>query len=100
MEMIMTSREKAIIDLMVKKGGKHSISSIADFLHVSTRTIQRDLKGVEKILKQFELSVENNNGLTIVGTNHNFYRLIQELNKSIKVMIGSHNHNFIDLFKS
>ena len=79
--MIMTSREKAIIDLMVKKGGKHSISSIADFLHVSTRTIQRDLKGVEKILKQFELSVENNNGLTIVGTNHNFYRLIQELNK-------------------
>src|SRR5690606_3258335 len=46
-----------------------------------TRTIQRDLKGVEKILKQFELSVENNNGLTIVGTNHNFYRLIQELNK-------------------
>ncbi|WP_382347050.1 BglG family transcription antiterminator [Lederbergia graminis] len=77
----MTSREKAIIDLMVKKGGKHSISSIADFLHVSTRTIQRDLKGVEKILKQFELSVENNNGLTIVGTNHNFYRLIQELNK-------------------
>lgn len=79
--MMMTSREKAIIDLMVKKGGKHSISSIAEFLHVSTRTIQRDLKSIEKILKKFDLSVENDNGLTILGTNNNFYRLIQELNK-------------------
>src|SRR5690606_4330025 len=81
MKMMMTSREKAIIDLMVKKGGKHSISSIAEFLHVSTRTIQRDLKSIEKILKKFDLSVENDNGLTILGTNNNFYRLIQELNK-------------------
>ncbi|MEK5441405.1 BglG family transcription antiterminator [Fredinandcohnia sp. FSL W7-1320] len=79
--MMMTAREKAIVDLMVKKSGNHTISSIADFLHVSTRTIQRDIKSIEKILKKFDLSVENDNGLSIVGTNENFYRLIQELNK-------------------
>ncbi|WP_229141099.1 BglG family transcription antiterminator [Bacillus sp. REN16] len=77
----MTTREKAIVELMVKSSGKHTISSIADLLHVSTRTIQRDLKSIEKLLYEFDLTIENNNGLSIIGSNQNFYRLIQELTK-------------------
>lgn len=79
--MFMTAREKAIVELIIKKNGRHSIASIADYLHVSTRTIQRDLKSIEKTLIPFELTIENDNGLSIVGTNQNIYRLIQELIK-------------------
>ncbi len=54
--MIVTSREKAIIELLVKRSGYHSIQSIATHLHISTRTVQREIKSVEKILKEFDLT--------------------------------------------
>lgn len=79
--MMITAREKSIIDLMVKQSGKHTIASIAEILHVSSRTIQRDLKSIETVLKRFDLSIENTNGLSIIGANQNFYQFIQEVNK-------------------
>ena len=80
--MLITAREKAIIELLIKKNGYHSVTSLATFLNVSTRTIQRDLKGVARILDQFELSVVNEDGLTVKGANKNIYRLIQKLMES------------------
>jgi mannitol operon transcriptional antiterminator len=79
--MFITSREKSIIDLIVKTSGKHTAHSLAAFLHVSVRTIQRDLKAVEKIVNQFGLQLNRttNDGLIIDGTNEHIYKLIQHL---------------------
>lgn len=79
--MFITSREKAIIDLIIKTSGKHTVTSIATYLNVSVRTIHRDLKAIEKILKQFHLKLmrATNDGLSIDGKNEHVFRLIQKL---------------------
>lgn len=79
--MFITFREKSIIELIVRTSGKHTVHSLSSYLDVSARTIQRDLKSVGKMLKQFELTVERtaNEGLFIAGKNEQVYRLIQNL---------------------
>ncbi|PWW20019.1 mannitol operon transcriptional antiterminator [Cytobacillus oceanisediminis] len=79
--MYITSREKAIIELIIKTSGKHTALSIASTLNVSARTIQRDLKTVEKIIREFDLKLMRNTdqGLVIEGKNEQVYRLIQHL---------------------
>ncbi|WP_026696159.1 BglG family transcription antiterminator [Peribacillus kribbensis] len=79
--MLITSREKSIIDLIIKTSGKHSPASLASFLGVSVRTIQRDLKSVEKILEEFGLSLrrKTEEGLAIDGQDEKIFRLIQFL---------------------
>lgn len=79
--MFITSREKAIIDLIIKTSGKHTVNSIATYLNVSVRTIHRDLKAIEKILDQFQLKLirATNDGLSIDGKNEHIFRLIQKL---------------------
>jgi mannitol operon transcriptional antiterminator len=79
--MFITSREKAIIELIIKTSGRHTALSIATFLNVSVRTIQRDLKAVEKILQEFDLQLirNTNNGLVIDGKNEKIFKLIQHL---------------------
>ncbi|MDQ0221186.1 PRD domain-containing protein [Peribacillus cavernae] len=79
--MYITSREKAIIELIIKTSGRHTALSIATHLNVSVRTIHRDLKAVEKILQSFSLHLtrDTNEGLTIQGKNEQIFRLIQHL---------------------
>jgi mannitol operon transcriptional antiterminator len=79
--MFITSREKFIIDLIVKTAGKHTVHSLSAFLNVSVRTVQRDLKAVEKILSQFQLQLNRNtnDGLIIDGKNEHIFKLIQQL---------------------
>ncbi|MDQ0999826.1 mannitol operon transcriptional antiterminator [Neobacillus niacini] len=79
--MYITSREKAIIELIIKTSGKHTALSIASSLNVSARTVQRDLKSVEKIIQQFDLELtrNSNQGLVIEGKNEQIFRLIQHL---------------------
>lgn len=79
--MHITSREKAIIELIVKTSGKHTAATIAAHLHVSGRTVQRDLKAVEKILMSFNLRLVRNTekGLLIEGKNEQVFRLMQYL---------------------
>ncbi|MBT2687671.1 BglG family transcription antiterminator [Bacillus sp. ISL-47] len=79
--MYITSREKAIIELIIKTSGKHTALSIASTLNVSARTIQRDLKAVEKTIQEFSLKLVRNNdeGLVIQGKNEHIFRLIQHM---------------------
>ncbi|MFC3882385.1 BglG family transcription antiterminator [Bacillus songklensis] len=82
--MHITSREKTIIELIIKTSGKHTALSIASSLNVSARTIQRDLKAVEKIVQKFGLLLTRNmdQGLVIEGKNEQIFRLIQHLASS------------------
>ena len=79
--MFITFREKSVIELIVRTSGKHTVHSLSSYLDVSVRTIQRDLKSVGKLLKQFDLTVERtgDEGLFIAGPNEQVYRLIQNL---------------------
>ncbi|RDI45572.1 BglG family transcription antiterminator [Falsibacillus pallidus] len=79
--MFITSREKAIIELIVKTSGKHTVHSLSAYLNVSGRTIQRNLKSIEGILKQHHLELKRNpnEGLFIDGKNEHIFRLIQQL---------------------
>ncbi|MFD4929539.1 BglG family transcription antiterminator [Peribacillus butanolivorans] len=79
--MYITSREKSIIELIIKTSGKHTAISIATQLNVSVRTVQRDLKAIEKILQSFELHLTRNTheGLSIDGKNEQVFRLVQHL---------------------
>ena len=79
--MFITSREKSIIELIVKTSGKHTVYSLSAFLNVSGRTVQRNLKSIESILKEYHLELKRtaNEGLFIDGKNEHIYRLIQNL---------------------
>ncbi|WP_175990579.1 BglG family transcription antiterminator [Bacillus sp. Marseille-Q1617] len=79
--MFITSREKSIIELIVKTSGKHTVHSLSAFMNVSGRTIQRNLKSIEAILKQYHLELKRtpSDGLFIDGKNEHIYRLIQGL---------------------
>lgn len=79
--MFISSREKAIIELIIRTSGKHTPFSTANFLNVSVRTIQRDLKAIEKILDQFQLRLirTTDEGLLIEGKNEMIFRLVQKL---------------------
>ncbi|RIW32760.1 PRD domain-containing protein [Bacillus salacetis] len=79
--MLITSREKSIIDVIIRTSGKHTVSTLADYLNVSGRTVQRNLKSVEKILKEYNLELKRttSDGLFIDGTNEHIYKLIQKL---------------------
>ena len=83
--MIITSREKSIIDLIIRTSGKHTVSTLADYLNVSGRTIQRNLKSVEKILEEYQLKLKRttNEGLFIDGRNDQIYKLIQKLTDAV-----------------
>ncbi|MFI8684948.1 BglG family transcription antiterminator [Rossellomorea sp. NPDC077527] len=79
--MFITSREKSIIELIVKTSGKHTVYSLSAFLNVSGRTVQRNLKSIESILKEYHLELKRtaNEGLFINGKNEHIYKLIQSL---------------------
>lgn len=79
--MFITFREKSIIESVVRMSAKHTVHSLAAYLDVSARTIQRDLKSVEKLLKQYGLALKRTaaEGLFIEGNDDQVYRLIQSL---------------------
>ncbi|KMK78042.1 BglG family transcription antiterminator [Alkalihalobacillus pseudalcaliphilus] len=67
--MYMSARERSILMLLVREEKSISIAMMAKELEVSTRTIQRDLKGIEDILSEFHLLLKKDGkGLAIEGT--------------------------------
>ena len=85
--MYITTREKAIIELLVKTSGKHTVTSLANQLNVSVRTVHRDLTGVEKILQSFNLHLVRHieTGLRIEGKNENIFRLVQNVTSIVPI---------------
>ncbi|MCF3944503.1 BglG family transcription antiterminator [Oceanobacillus alkalisoli] len=67
--MSITARERKIILFLLQNQGQVTVEDIAKALDVSSRTIHRDLKSIEKILSnhQLELDKKAGVGLQIVG---------------------------------
>ncbi|MEI3614197.1 BglG family transcription antiterminator [Pseudogracilibacillus sp. SO30301A] len=82
--MSITARERKIILFLLQKQAQVTVEDVAEALDVSSRTIHRDLKGVEKILlnHRMELDKKPGVGLQIVGEQAD-KRLLERLLTSI-----------------
>ncbi|MCO7174996.1 BglG family transcription antiterminator [Sporolactobacillus kofuensis] len=103
--MYVTNREKTILELLMKTSGRHSALSMASYLQVSVRTVHRDLKNVEKMLKPFGLQLIQNEDKTlqIQGPNEAVFKLVQELSKIKPVDLSAKERKlllFLKLFNT
>ncbi|MCD0800515.1 helix-turn-helix domain-containing protein, partial [Staphylococcus aureus] len=80
--MLLSTREKEMIALLIKYHSQYiTIHDIAQQLAVSSRTIHRELKGVEAYLTSFSLTLEraNKKGLRIAGADSDLNDLKQSI---------------------
>ncbi|RIL70728.1 PRD domain-containing protein [Staphylococcus devriesei] len=80
--MLMSTREKEIIELLIKYYGQYvTIYEIAQQLGVSSRTIHRELKDIETYLKEFNITLEraNKKGIKLSGEDAHFQELKKEM---------------------
>lgn len=76
--MLMSTREKEIIELLIKYYSQYiTISEIAQQLGVSSRTIHRELKHIDDYLKDFQIKLErvHKKGLRLIGTQNQLQTL-------------------------
>ncbi|WP_281975024.1 BglG family transcription antiterminator [Halobacillus litoralis] len=67
--MYISARERKVIQLLLEARQDITVKEVADLLDVSTRTVHRDLKGVESILSKHGLKLQkkSGSGLAILG---------------------------------
>lgn len=58
--MYISARERMILEILLAKSEEMTVRDLADEIDVSVRTIHRDLKGIEDILKDYGLSLVKN----------------------------------------
>lgn len=63
--MYISAREKLILEILLDKREKLTIKELAKKIDVSSRTIHRDLKGVEKLLNEYNLDLLRKTGAGI-----------------------------------
>ncbi|WP_226671414.1 BglG family transcription antiterminator [Metabacillus litoralis] len=76
--MIVSARERLILQYLIEEANHEvTIKELADLIDVSERTIHRDLKNVESLLKEFKLELVKRAGIgiKIVGNENNFNEL-------------------------
>ncbi|MGR9050732.1 BglG family transcription antiterminator [Halobacillus faecis] len=60
--MYVTGRERKILDRLLGQEDQVTVKQLAKELGISTRTVHRDLKGMEELLAERELSLEKESG--------------------------------------
>jgi mannitol operon transcriptional antiterminator len=60
--MYVSARERNILNLLLEAPDGLTVKAIADDLNVSTRTVQRDLPGIESVLDEYGLLLERKSG--------------------------------------
>lgn len=63
--MYISARERLILEILLAKNEEMTVRDLADEIDVSVRTIHRDLKGIENILKEYGLSLVKKSGVGI-----------------------------------
>lgn len=63
--MYISSREKMIIEILLSENQKIRVNDLAKEIAVSTRTIHRDLNGIEEFLKEYDLALTRKTGVGI-----------------------------------
>jgi mannitol operon transcriptional antiterminator len=63
--MYISARERQILEILLTETNELTVKDLADQIGVSGRTIHRDLKNVEDILNEYELTLEKKSGVGI-----------------------------------
>lgn len=67
--MYISARERKILDILLEKEEGTTVNNLAVAMEVSARTVHRDLKGVEDILKEYNLELikKSGSGIQVTG---------------------------------
>ncbi len=76
--MILSSRQQKIIEACIYEN-KVTVTLLSKQLKISTRTIFRELKEIEKLIKQYDLILSTKKQLAIVGEEFQIEKLKQDL---------------------
>jgi mannitol operon transcriptional antiterminator len=63
-----SARERQLLEILLSKTDEITVKNLADQIGVSERTIHRDLKNVEDILKEYDLLLEKKSGVGVYIT--------------------------------
>ncbi len=63
--MYISARERKILERLLETREDTTVKEIALLLEVSSRTVHRDLKGVEEVLQEYELELNKKSGIGI-----------------------------------
>ncbi|GAE36876.1 BglG family transcription antiterminator [Halalkalibacter akibai] len=63
--MYITARERQILEKLLLSKEELTVKNIAEVIDVSVRTIHRDLKGIEDILKEYDLTLVKKSGVGV-----------------------------------
>lgn len=79
--MILKDREEKLLTVLIKENNFKPAKSIAILLDVSTKTIYQDINQLEKIVEQYDLSIEKKprNGIRLNGSDTNKNKLIGDM---------------------
>ena len=79
--MYISAREKMIVEILLDKREELTIKELAEKIEVSPRTIHRDLKSIELLLKNYNLGLVRKTGvgIQITGSHENKENLKRKL---------------------
>lgn len=99
--MILTQRQSKILQACLKSDEFIRISTLAELVQASTRTIQRECKSLEDIVHQFNLKlvIKNREGLQIVGSEENKRTLESELIEQVVDYINKEERRNLLIFE-
>lgn len=63
--MYISARERQILEILLKAAEEITVKDLADQIGVSGRTVHRDLKNVEDILQEYQLTLEKKSGVGV-----------------------------------
>ncbi|WP_147535930.1 BglG family transcription antiterminator [Bacillus marasmi] len=64
--MYISARERQILEILLSESDELTVKDLADQIGVSGRTIHRDLKNVEDVLSEYNLSLQKKSGVGVV----------------------------------
>ncbi|GAE26409.1 mannitol operon activator [Halalkalibacter wakoensis JCM 9140] len=85
--MYITARERQILEQLLATDQEMTVKGLADSIDVSVRTVHRDLKGVENILKDYDLKLVKKSGvgIQVIGPDEQI--------ESLKLFLFNITHN-------
>mgnify|MGYP002714689385 FL=1 len=99
--MFLSTREKEIIEMLIKYHGQYvTIYDIAQHLAVSSRTIHRELKSIEPFLESFNIELERvtKKGLQLSGSPSAMHSLKNELLQQVTIDLSQEEQKVIILY--
>ncbi|QXE01302.1 BglG family transcription antiterminator [Terribacillus sp. DMT04] len=87
MELVSSRERRIILQLLRSRHQFVSIRELAELLHVSSRTIHRELKQVERTLAEYELSLlrVTGSGIRVEGESAQMEALQEQLHEAVEV---------------